>query len=260
MDPKQILHQVSKFTTDNSPLLLTVVGTAGVITTGVLAAKGGMKAERILLEAKREKSFHLTGQEENPFDLELKQTFQLTWKCYMPAVGAATLTCGAVIGANRIGTRRAAALAVGYTALEKGFEEYREKIKERLSPAKEQAIRDEIAQDRFNKVGGGSEIVIMTDKQLCFDTYSGRTFESDMETLKWAVNKINYQLLHEDYASLTDFYNLIGLDRTAVSDEFGWRNDREFEVEFTSVLTADSRPAIAINFRTEPIRDYFRMR
>ena len=254
MDPKQIANKISKFTTDNSPLLLTVVGTAGVITTGILAAKGGIKAEQMVQE-------HLyTASESYNETVTAKEKLLLTWKCYLPAAGATVLTCGAIIGANRIGTRRAAALAVGYTALEKGFEEYREKIKEKLSPAKEQGIRDEIAQDRFNRVGGGSEIVVMADKSLCFDTFSGRTFVSTMEDVKWAINKINYQLLHEDYASVTDFYNLIGLDRTGISDDFGWRNDREFECELTSVLTADGKPAIAITFRTEPIRDYFRMR
>lgn len=78
-----------------------------------------------------------------------------------------------------------------------------------------------------------------------------------MEELKAAQNKINYRLNNDGYASLTDFYNEIGLSRTKFSDEIGWSSMSQLELEFTTALTDDQRPCLAVTFRTEPIRDYY---
>lgn len=254
----EIVKKTEKFTIDNSPLLLTAVGTAGVVTTAVLAGKAGFKAARIIEQEESRLRLHST--EVPRPKLETRNKFALTWKCYIPPMGAGLLTVSAVIAANQIGTRRAAAVAAAYSLSEKAFTEYKEKVVEKLGETKEQAVRDELAQDRVDRHPVSErEVIIVTGEQLCYDMYSGRYFKSDMETLKKAQNDLNHRILSDNYASLTDFYNLIGLNSTGVSDEVGWNVDKMLEIHYSTTLSDDGRPCIALDFQTVPIRDYFRL-
>jgi len=181
------------------------------------------------------------------------------WKMYLPAVitGGVTVTC--IIFSNRIGSRRAAAVAAAYSLTERAFEEYRDKVIEKLGDRKEQAIRDEIVQDRMDRHPPVQSQVIVTGTGdvLCTDAYSGRYFNSSIESIKQAQNNTNYQILHDGYASLTDFYGRIGLDPTQVSDDVGWNSDRMLEIFFSAALTPnDQKPCVSIEFNVVPFRNY----
>ena len=150
-------------------------------------------------------------------------------------------------------------MAAAYSMSEKAFEEYREKIVEKIGESKEQEARDEIAQERVERNPLGSQVIVMNDREvLCFDQYTGRYFNSDMETLKQAQNKINHRMIRENYASLNDFYDCIGLDWVPTGDDLGWNSDQMLELSFTTVLSDDQRPCIAVDFYTVPIRNYYR--
>lgn len=258
----ELARKAEKFTFDNSPLILTAVGAAGVVTTAVLAAQGGMKAQQIIadresvLRAKREASVF-----EAP-KLTLKEKLVLTWPCYVPACATGVTTITAIVGANQIGNRRAAAMAAAMSVSEKAFEEYKEKVKEKWGAQKEQQVRDDVQQDRVNRdyeKAGGNEVIIMVGKQLCYDSLSGRFFESTVEDIKQAVNRLNHRVVNDNYASLTDFYDFVGLDRTAESDEIGWNVDELLDVHLTTCLSPDGRPAIAMEYKVVPVRGYFRL-
>lgn len=254
----EIAKRAEKFAFDNSPLILTAVGTAGVITTAVLTGKASFKAADII--DKEQTKLRLHSNEVPRPELDAKEKFVLVWKLYIPAVGTGVLTIAAVVGANQIGTRRAAAMAAAYSVSERAFTEYKEKVADKFGEGKERQVRDEIAQDRITKTSSDNSVIILGGgDQLCFDAWSGRYFMSDMETLKKAQNDLNYRILRDNYASLSDFYSLVGLDNTAESDEIGWNVDKEFEIEFSTCLAHDGRPAISIDFRAVPIRNYFRL-
>lgn len=256
----ELARQTQKFTIDNSPLILTVVGAAGVITTGVLAFKGGLKVAHILEEDRQKHALHREAGAK-PYAPTAQEKFLMTWQCYLPACGVGALTVAAVVGANRIGTRRAAAMAVAYTVSEKAFEEYRDKVQEKIGLNKERQVKEEMAQDRVNRNYDEDKIVVVGDgQQLCHDSWSGRFFTSDMESIKHAVNRLNNEVNHNGYASLTDFYDYLGLDRIAESDEVGWNGDKLLEVTFSTVLAPSGKPAIDLQYHTMPVRDYYRFR
>lgn len=261
MNWTDILQRLQRVTHENSPMILTAVGSVGVLTTGVLAAHGGIRAHQILEDERRNVSFTRTGGPGAEYDIPLKRRLALTWKPFAPACLTGLTTVTAIIAANQIGTRRAAAMAVAYTTLEKASKEYREKVIERFGDNKEQKVRDELAQDRLTRAQGESrEVVILEgDDVLCFDSWSGRLFKSNTETLKKAMNDLNYRIINDNYASLTDFYNLIGLPPTSGSDELGWNVDNLLEIEFATVLAENGKPAISIDFRATPIAKYFRL-
>ena len=156
---------------------------------------------------------------------------------------------------------RAAAVAAAYTISEKAFSEYKEKVVERLGTPKEQKIRDEVAQDRVTKNPPNERETIITGggEVLCYEAFTGRYFKSDMETLKKAQNDLNYVMLNDGYASLSDFYNKIDLPTTSYSDEIGWTSDKLLELNFSTVLSDDGRPCISIDFMAAPVRDYYKL-
>lgn len=253
-------RKAEKLVTDNSPLLLTAIGVTGTITTAYLAARGGMRAQAILEDERVARSIRRKAGEPE-IVLNRKEKFELVWKLYIPAVSTATFTCAAIVCANRIGTRRAAAVAAAYSVSEKAFVEYRDKVIEKIGEKQEKEVRDEIAQDRVRRMPPSNEVMITPtyDGQvLCLDTFSQRYFMSDMQTLRKAQNDINAQVLHSDSATVTDYYNAVGLEPTAISDEMGWNSDKMLELHFSSTLTehkGSEVPCMVVDFATMPIRE-----
>lgn len=246
MSLSQVAKKFEKLLTDNSPVLLTSVGVAGTIATAVLTGKASFEAAQILNETE---------------PLEPKEKVELVWKLYIPPVIVGAGTVSAIVLANRIGTRRAAAMAAAYTISEKAYAEYREKVVEKLGEAKEQEVRDEIAQQRVNANPPNNEVIIVDNGDVLFlESYTGRYFKSSMETVKKALNDTNYQMYSDMYASLGDFQQRIGLPRTSLSEEVGWTVEDKIEIEFSATLTEDQRPCIVMNYIVAPVREYHRFR
>jgi hypothetical protein len=255
----EVAKRVEKLAIDHSPAILTAVAVTGTLGVAFLTGTATIKAVEIIADEQYRISKSANGNP--PHILEPKEKIVLVWKEYIPAIGTVVATVVCIIGANRIGTRRAAAVAAAYSISEKAFTEYKEKVVEKIGQGKEQKIHDEVMQDqvRRNPVGDREVIITGNGEVLCFDSFSGRYFTSDMETLKKAQNDINYTMLSDGYASLGDFYDNIGLATTAYSDEVGWTSEKPLECKFTGTLSDDQRPCIAIEFRVAPVRDYHRI-
>ena len=248
-----MFKQFQKTVVDNSPAILTAVGVTGTVTTAIFAGKGAFRAGEIIREMEAE-----NGRPEDKKERLVAQA-KATWTLYIPAVGVGTATVACIVFANQIGTRRAAAMAAAYSMSEKAFTEYREKIIEKVGETKEQAARDEIMQEHVDKNPVSTQVIMVGDNEvLCFDSYTGRYFNSTMETLKKAQNDINYKMIRESYASLNDFYDKVGLDWVPTGDDLGWNTDCPLELRFTSVLSDDQRPCLAFEFSTTPVRNFYR--
>lgn len=249
-----LAKRAGKLMADNSPAILTAIGVTGTLTTAYLTGRASFKAAQLIHQHPRE-------WETRDLWLTRKEKARLVWKEYIPPALTATLTVAAIIGANHVGNRRAAALAAAYSLSERAFEVYRSKIIERLGDKKEQTFRDEIAQEQVtnNPIGNREVIVAGSGSVLCHEAYTGRYFISDHETLRRAQNDINFQVLNDSYASLTDFYELVGLPCTSVSDEVGWNSDKLLELQFSTTLTEDNRPCMVVGFVVAPVRHYNRL-
>jgi hypothetical protein len=242
MDFGVLFKRAGKVAADNSPAILSAIGITGTLATVYLAAKGGFKAAKVLDEAAETKKDKLTTRE----------TFDATWKLYVPAATSAALTVASIVCSVQISERRTAALAGAYSIAEKSYTEYRKKTSDTVGKKKEQEIRDKIAQD---KVTANTTNLIVTNKgeTRCYDTWTDRDFISDMESLRKAVNDLNERIINENYASLSDFYNLIGLNSTAESDYVGWNTNQLLEVDYSGVLDKHGAPMIALTFRNTPM-------
>lgn len=256
MNFTSFLKHAERLIINNSPVILTAIGVAGTLTTAYLTGKATFEAAEEIFYAERGSIGNTKHR-----SLTSKQKIELVWKFYIPPTGTAVLTVASIICANRISGRRAAALAAAYSISERAFDEYKTKVIEKMGEKKEQAVRDEIAQDRVNRhpVSTSEVIIIGNSDVLCYDIYTGRYFTSSVEKIRSAQNTINERLLHDHYASLTDFYDIIGLPATKVSDEVGWNLDFMLKVDTnTTTISDDGRPCLVMDFDVSPSRQFFR--
>jgi len=255
MNFRQIAKQAERVVIDNSPAILTGLGVAGALTTAYLAGTASFKAAQIIALRQNLNDVSTDGRE-----FSARENFELVWKLYIPAAGAAVFTVAAIIFANRISDRRAAAVAAAWALSEKAMEEYKEKVIEKLGPKKEQTARDELNQERVNKTFSSQNVIIIGKGDvLCCEVFTGRYFMSDMETLRKAMNDVNLQINNDLYASLTDFYDLIGLPTTGISDDVGWNHGDKLELNFSTTLTDDNRPCITFEYSIHPLYKYSRL-
>jgi len=254
MDIGAIVSRARKAAADNTPTILTAIGVTGTIATAIFAARGSFKAAEVLRTI--EESEEAVLGENEP--IEAKEKSFLTWKLYIPAVTTGAVTVACIVTANHVSNRRAAALATAYSISQEAFREYKGKVVEKIGEKKEQAVRDEITQDRVNANPPGN-IILVGDEVVCLDRYSGRYFKSNHAAIREAVTDINWKLIHENYASLTDFWDKIGLPSTTDSDEVGWTiEDGKFDVQLSGAISEDGKPVLAIEFRTMPVRSYYK--
>jgi hypothetical protein len=247
---------------ENCPTLLTGVGVIGTVSTAVLTGRSTIRAVR---KVDAETVIINTGVDPDhitidPVHLTKAQTFKLVWPLYIPPAISGITTIMAIITANRIDARKIAALTAAAGISERAFQEYKDKVVEKLGERQDQKIRDEVAQDRVNSDAHGSrELVIVGEgKVLCKDMMSGRYFESTNEDLKRAENWVNHQLLHHMDCSLSEFYAQIGIDPTSYSDSVGWNAANALELQITTAMTPDNRPCLAVDFHPHPFPTYSR--
>lgn len=249
-----LVKMAQKLVKDNSTAILTGVGVAGTISTAVLTGKATVKAVR-LIDAEEHDAVL-----ENDHELDLRDKVKMVWMLYVPPVATGALTITAIVMSNRLATKQATALAAAYSLAEKALTEYREKVIEKVGEAKEGDIRDSMVQARMNKNPVNSREIILagTGEVLCFDVLSGRYFQSSIEEIKKAANEINFELANHMHASLSKFYDEIGLPATGFSDTVGFNLDNRVLLRFTADLSTDGRPAVAVDFVNMPVAHYDR--
>jgi hypothetical protein len=249
-------NKVKYLLNENSPTILTAVGAGGTVVTAVLTGRASFKAAELIEQRKRELETELKFPK---VAAEISKTdkVKMIWREFLPPVATGLVTITSIIAANKISSKKIAALTVAAGVSERALTEYKEKALERLGIRQEQKIRDEVAQDRVTKYPPKGEVILVGDGQvLCYDMLTGRYFKSSMEDIKRAENKVNFELNNHMYCSLSYFYDEIGLAPTAYTDSVGWNMNNHLEVQFSTVLSEDNRPCIAIDFSKPPIADY----
>lgn len=234
----------------NSTTFLTGVGITGTITTAMFTGRASYKAAHMIQDR---------DTREHP--MTKKEKVKLVWPLYVAPASVGTTTIIAIVLANREASKKIAALTVASGISERALIEYKSKVAEKIGKAKETAIRDEIAQDRVRNYPANSREIIIAGagEVLCFDITTGRYFQSSVEKIRQAENKVNYDIIAHDYASLSSFYDEIGLPATPYSDTVGWNTSNRLTVQFSTVMSIDDRPCVAIDFEISPFVEYSRL-
>lgn len=252
MNWTQIASNMKNAVEKHAPEILVGFGIAGMLTSTVLAVKATPKAIKLIDEKKKE---------QNVEKLTVKETVKTTWKCYVPATGLALASTGCLIGSTSMSAKRNAVLATAYKLAETAHKEYREQVIKTIGEKKEELIKDKVAQQRLEDNPVQSNQIYITDKgnTLCLDVISGRYFKCDIDKIKKAANELNRRMLFENYVSVNDFYDEIGLEHTKLGDELGWRVDRGYiDLDLRSGLSPNDEPCLVIDYVVEPKYDYYK--
>lgn len=257
----EVQQKAGEFAKENATVLLTAGGVVGTVATAVLAGRAGFKAAEIIRDKELE---HIHSEpvdgvidsNNSTMGLSTTKKIKLVWPHFVPPVITGTATITAIVMSHRMSSAKIAGLAAAYGLAERNFSEYKEKVAEKLTGPKQTQIDDEIAQDRVNRTKGYENIVVVEGEVLCFDEPTGRYFRSSMENIKQAVNTVNAEILNHEYATATMFYEEIGLPATTWTDEVGWNREHLMDLKYSTVLSPDNRPCIAIDFTVLPKLDY----
>ena len=204
----QGLFKSSKsFLSKHASTILTCVGGAGVVATSVMAAKETPKALALVKEAKK-KNEVLTK-----FDY-----VAIALPAYIPAIVAGASTIACIFGANILNKRTQASLASAYALLNRSYNEYRAKAIELYGDDANNKIKEGIAKDKYED----DRKLQDNDKQLFYDDYSGRYFESTIKDVLQAEYNLNRKVALAGGAFLNDFYNELGLSETEYGNHLGW--------------------------------------
>lgn len=235
---KTIITRTHQAASKNSTNILAALGVSGVIYTAYLAAKGGMNAQRRIDAELVDREF-----------LTKKEKLEVTWKFYIPAAVSGTSTIVFIVAANRVGAQKTAAMAAAYSITEKAFHEYREKIIEEIGPKKEELVRAEIAQAKMEEKPPPADIIVGDGLVLTCELYTMRYLTTSMDKLRKAENQINADINNGVYSTLSDFYDLLGIAHTSVSDTLGWDGDTRLELMITTSLSPHGQPCLAFDYK-----------
>lgn len=199
----------------NAPTILTWMGGIGVAATVITAVKATPKALVKLDEVKEEKGAELTK-----FEI-----VKAVGPIYVPTIttGAATIAC--IFGANLLNKRKQASLISAYALLENTYKGYKDKVVELYGKETDAKVKEEVAKDKYKE----TDIKVEKDKELFYDEFSGRYFESTIETVQSAQYHINRDLIMRDYATLNEYYAYLGIDGIDGGDELGWSTCMNFD-------------------------------
>lgn len=266
----ELLEKAEIFTKKNSPVILTGLAVAGVISTAYSAFKAGPRADKILKEYRKDM------RDCHPRDKEAKRAVVgETVKKMVPVVaptvimGGSTIAC--VVGSHSISSRRIAVLSAAYSLSESTVKNLNSKMEEMLGEKKTRAIKDSIMKDKLREtekndqklLGDGNVIVPDNGYVLCKDLHSGRPFYSTAEKIKQAIVKCSFDVQQDMWVSLNEFYDEIGspqLEHIPLGDDLGWNVEDtirgQLPITLTAILTDDGKPCLCVDADVRIRSDY----
>ena len=172
--------------------------------------------------------------------------------------GLTTLAC--IFGANALNKRQQASLISAYALLDNSYKEFKAKTEELYGEDAIKQVRNEIAKDKYDDI----DIVVEDDRQLFYDDFSGRYFESTMADVVHAEYMLNRDLAIGTYVCLNEFYDRLGIPPVDGGDELGWNGCELSDMQWYSwiefhhekVIMDDGLECCIIEMRSDPTADY----
>ncbi len=248
MSLNTFIKSTKRVVSKHSPEILTGLGIAGMVTSTILAVKATPKALKLMEDARYEK-------EE---DLTVKEKVETTWKCYIPSVVLTVVSAGCLVGASSVNLRRNAALATAYKLSETALSEYKDAIVETVGEEQAKTIKEKVAQKKVDKSDQPkSEVVMVGEGKIWFlEPISLQYFQSEVETIRKAINDLNYRMINgqEEYITISEFYDEIGVRHSVDTPNLGWNIYREGKIEVDMVATKmeNGNPCLMLDYDTSP--------
>ena len=246
------VHKIGFQLKKHSPEILAVAGTVGVVASTVMACKATTKLHDILEDSKNQvnqvhevlenKSIPAEkySEEDGKKDIAViyTQTTLKVIKLYAPAVILGALSLTSILTSNKILRKRNVALAAAYTAVDKGFKEYRANVIERFGKDLDRELRfnvkaKEIEETVVNENGEEetvkkvvNEATIGKSEYARFYDDGCKGWEKDPEYnlmfLRHVQDYLNDLLRTRGHVFLNEAYDQLGIPRTKAGAIVGW--------------------------------------
>ena len=165
-------------------------------------------------------------------------------KLYAPSVILGGLSITAMLTSNNILRRRNIALAAAYTAVDKGFKEYRSRVVERFGEEMDRELRYNLKSKEIEETvvdeKGKEKTVKKTVNVVDPSTYSvyarfyddgcngwTKNPEDNLYFLKCQENYANDLLKTRGHLFLNEVYDMLGIPRTQAGQIVGWVYDEK---------------------------------
>lgn len=244
----------------HSPEILVVTGVIGVVTSAVLACKATRKLDSVLEESKEQidkiKDYiEEEGYSEEYTEKDASKVLTITYtqsalkiaKLYGPSVILGAVSIGAIFGGHNILRKRNVALAAAYTAVDKGFKDYRNRVIERFGKELDRELKYNIKSDtvevtELDEDGNEktSKVTVNTVDpnelsefaRFYDDGCTGWTKDPELNLvfLKKQQCWANDLLKSRGWLTLNEVYDMLGITRTAAGMVVGWIYDEKHPV------------------------------
>lgn len=248
-------HKVGFKLKKHSPEILVVTGVTGVVVSSVMACKATTKAGDILAAHNKEmdkihRASELKVAEYTAEDVKKDTVIAYTQtavkfiKLYGPSVILGATSIAFILGGHNMLRKRNVALAAAYTAVDKGFKEYRSRVVERFGEELDKELRYGIKAKEFVETTtdskGKEKTVTKTvnvadpneysDYARVFDNGSygwSKDAESNLIFLKQQQNWANEVLQSKGHLFLNEVYDMLNIPRTKAGQVVGWIYDED---------------------------------
>lgn len=248
------------FAVKHAPGILMGMGTVGVGSAVILAAKAGPKAVILTEQAEMEKARRNKRENDLYADNAKTETVvlleELTWqerlaatyKLYIPPVGLTVFGLMCFWAAHGIDLKRQAVVAGLYSTAEATLQEYQRKVVDILGQNQADEIRQSIGDDHVREAQRNlpppPQDYDLGSQKWCY--LYGRRFPCSYNRIKEAQNEINELMFREMYASEADLFY-----RLDPSGEFLRPDNRARETGWT----VDNMLVLRVNNPTSPLLD-----
>lgn len=241
----------------HSPEILVGLGVIGTVASAVLACKATTKASEVLEEAKDKiDQIHMVSEntsiDEDMYSKEdaqkdmtivYAQTGVKLVKLYAPAIGLGVLSIASILTSHNILRKRNIALAAAYTAIDKGFKDYRKRVVERFGEAVDRELKYNLKSEKLEEIitdEKGKEKKIKKEVEVSegIEGYSSYARFFDDGCRGWEKDpeyNLNFLLAQQRYANdllvsrghvfLNEVYDMLGIPRTNAGQVVGWVYD-----------------------------------
>lgn len=277
-------HKVGFQLKKHSPEILVVAGVVGTVASAVMACKATLKVNDVLDKSKAdlnkiheatEKGYTEAGEEytveDSKKDLTIVyvQTGVEFVKLYGPALALGALSITGILTSNNILRKRNVALAAAYTAVDKGFKEYRGRVIERFGKELDRELKynlkaKEIEETVVNEDGTEStvkktvQVIDSTELSPYMVIYDDgcKGWDKDPEINKFFLvqtqNFANDKLKQQGFLFLNDVYEMLGFPKTKAGQVVGWIYDEEHPtgdnyIDFGMIDIHDERKRAFLN-------------
>lgn len=254
----------------NSPEIMLGAGVVSIVAGTVMAGKATLNLEDILEESRAQidtvkdakDNFEVGEYTDKDYKRDLTLSYaQMAgrlFKNYAPAIALTTSGIGLMIGSHRIMKKRNVALMASYSAMDKAFDEYRNRVKAKYGEEDDKMFKNGLKKETVSVDGTEQDTYVAEDPNNIsqyakyFDDFSKNYSNSPEQNRLFLQTQQNYAndlLKARGHLFLNEVYDMLGIPRTQAGAVVGWvlDNDGDNYVDFGLFNESDSDTRVFIN-------------